>query len=116
MTGGGEGDASLKAWNPRTGECTLTLQAGTQHAFHTAGGWLGDRQKPSPAVPACCAATVLKMLGVLLGGSLLALKSCNLISCHISVSNQDQRSDHQIVGQLRGSLTPGSAGSDSCSA
>lgn len=26
VTGGGEGDASLRLWNPKTGECTLTVQ------------------------------------------------------------------------------------------
>ena len=26
VTGGGEGDASLKVWSPKTGECALTVQ------------------------------------------------------------------------------------------
>ncbi|KAK9833997.1 hypothetical protein WJX81_001899 [Elliptochloris bilobata] len=34
VTGGGEGDASLRVWNPKTGECTSTIQG---HGFHKAG-------------------------------------------------------------------------------
>jgi angio-associated migratory cell protein len=34
VTGGGEGDASLRVWNPRTGECTHHIQG---HDFHQAG-------------------------------------------------------------------------------
>ncbi|EFN58343.1 hypothetical protein CHLNCDRAFT_142394 [Chlorella variabilis] len=34
VTGGGEGDASLKVWSPKTGECALTVQG---HPYHTAG-------------------------------------------------------------------------------
>lgn len=34
VTGGGDGDASLRAWNPRTGEGTCTIQG---HPFHTKG-------------------------------------------------------------------------------
>jgi len=34
VTGGGDGDASLKAWNPRTGECTCTIQG---YPYHTKG-------------------------------------------------------------------------------
>ena len=28
VTGGGEGDASLRVWNPKTGECTAAVQVG----------------------------------------------------------------------------------------
>ena len=28
VTGGGEGDATLRVWNPKTGECTATVQVG----------------------------------------------------------------------------------------
>ncbi|KAG2446035.1 hypothetical protein HXX76_000637 [Chlamydomonas incerta] len=31
---GGEDDASLRVWNPKTGECSLTIQG---HPFHTSG-------------------------------------------------------------------------------
>lgn len=34
VTGGGEGDASLRLWNPKTGECLLTVAG---HHYHTAG-------------------------------------------------------------------------------
>ncbi len=34
VTGGSTGDASLRVWNPRTGECTHTIQG---HQFHQAG-------------------------------------------------------------------------------
>ncbi|KAL3132557.1 hypothetical protein ABBQ32_009096 [Trebouxia sp. C0010 RCD-2024] len=34
VTGGGEGDATLKVWDPKTGSCTGTIQG---HGFHTAG-------------------------------------------------------------------------------
>jgi angio-associated migratory cell protein len=34
VTGGGEGDASLRIWDPKTGECKFTLQGGH---FHAAG-------------------------------------------------------------------------------
>ena len=34
VTGGGEGDATLKVWDPKTGTCTGTIQG---HGFHTAG-------------------------------------------------------------------------------
>ena len=34
VTGGGEGDAALRAWNPKTGECVSTIQG---HTFHTEG-------------------------------------------------------------------------------
>ena len=34
VTGGGEGDAALRAWNPKTGECQSTIQG---HAFHSEG-------------------------------------------------------------------------------
>ncbi len=34
VTGGGEGDAALRAWNPKTGECVGTIQG---HTFHTEG-------------------------------------------------------------------------------
>ena len=34
VTGGGEGDASLRAWDPKTGECTTTVSG---HDYHTAG-------------------------------------------------------------------------------
>lgn len=52
---GGEGDASLRVWNPKTGECTLTLQG---NHFHEGGAWggcacacgcLGVRSCPSEA-------------------------------------------------------------------
>lgn len=31
VTVGGEGDASLRVWSPKTGECSVTLQ---RHPFH----------------------------------------------------------------------------------
>ena len=31
---GGEDDCTLRVWNPKTGDCTLTL---SNHPFHTAG-------------------------------------------------------------------------------
>jgi len=34
VTVGGEGDASLRVWNPKTGECTLTVSG---HPFHEEG-------------------------------------------------------------------------------
>lgn len=34
VTAGGEGDASLRVWNPKTGECTLTVSG---HPFHEEG-------------------------------------------------------------------------------
>jgi ribosome assembly protein SQT1 len=34
VTGGGEGDASLRAWDPKTGACTATISG---HGFHEAG-------------------------------------------------------------------------------
>ena len=34
VTGGGEGDASLRAWDPKTGACTATLAG---HGFHEGG-------------------------------------------------------------------------------
>lgn len=34
VTGGGEGDASLRVWSPKTGECTCIVQG---HGFHKAG-------------------------------------------------------------------------------
>ena len=34
MTGGGEGDAALRAWNPKTGDCLSTIQG---HTFHSEG-------------------------------------------------------------------------------
>lgn len=34
VTGGGEGDATLKVWDPKSGTCTGTIQG---HGFHTAG-------------------------------------------------------------------------------
>jgi len=34
VTGGGEGDASLRAWDPKTGACTATLSG---HGFHEGG-------------------------------------------------------------------------------
>ena len=35
MTGGGDADHSLRFWNPKTGECTITVQ--DDHSFHAAG-------------------------------------------------------------------------------
>lgn len=35
MTGGGEGDESLKVWDPRNGACTLSVY--DAHLFHSAG-------------------------------------------------------------------------------
>ena len=35
VTGGGEGDHSLRVWDPRSGTCSLALQ--DEHAYHTAG-------------------------------------------------------------------------------
>ena len=32
VTGGGEGDATLRVWNPKTGECTLTVPGPTQQS------------------------------------------------------------------------------------
>lgn len=40
-TGGGEGDASLKIWDPKTGTCTHSIQG---HGFHTAGVPTGTGQ------------------------------------------------------------------------
>ena len=37
MTGGGEGDASLRVWNPKTGKCLLVQQGAT---FHESGALL----------------------------------------------------------------------------
>ena len=34
VTGGGEGDATLKVWDPKSGSCTGTIQG---HGFHEAG-------------------------------------------------------------------------------
>lgn len=34
VTGGGEGDATLKVWDPKAGTCTGTVQG---HGFHEAG-------------------------------------------------------------------------------
>ena len=34
LTGGGENDASLRLWNPKSGACSATLQG---HGFHPAG-------------------------------------------------------------------------------
>lgn len=34
ITGGGEGDATLKVWDPKSGSCTGTIQG---HGFHEAG-------------------------------------------------------------------------------
>lgn len=34
VTGGGEGDATLKVWDPKSGNCTGTVQG---HGFHEAG-------------------------------------------------------------------------------
>lgn len=34
VTAGGEGDSSLRVWNPKTGECTLTVSG---HPFHEEG-------------------------------------------------------------------------------
>lgn len=34
VTGGGEGDATLRVWDPKSGECVVTV---TGHPFHTAG-------------------------------------------------------------------------------
>eukprot|EP00887_Chlorella_sp_A99_P001893 scaffold18.g1893.t1 len=34
VTGGGEGDASLRVWSPKTGACSLTVAG---HPYHTAG-------------------------------------------------------------------------------
>ena len=34
VTGGGEGDATLKIWDPKSGSCTGTVQG---HGFHEAG-------------------------------------------------------------------------------
>ena len=34
VTGGGEGDASLRVWSPKTGECTCVVQG---HGFHKTG-------------------------------------------------------------------------------
>jgi WD40 repeat protein len=36
---GGEDDCSLRAWNPKTGECTATIQG---HGFHEAGEEEGE--------------------------------------------------------------------------
>lgn len=35
VTGGGEGDESLKVWDPKNGVCILTVQ--DPHTYHTAG-------------------------------------------------------------------------------
>jgi WD40 repeat protein len=35
VTGGGEGDESLKVWDPRNGACTLSVN--DAHLFHSAG-------------------------------------------------------------------------------
>lgn len=34
VSGGGAGDASLRAWDPRTGQCMITIQG---HPFHQSG-------------------------------------------------------------------------------
>lgn len=47
VTGGGENDASLKVWNPKSGECTLTVQG---HPYHTAGLTCLDIHPDSTAV------------------------------------------------------------------
>ena len=35
VTGGGEGDDSLKVWDPKTGACALSVM--DAYSFHTAG-------------------------------------------------------------------------------
>lgn len=35
VTGGGEGDNSLKIWDPKTGVCALSVM--DAHSYHTAG-------------------------------------------------------------------------------
>lgn len=37
VSAGGEGDSSVRAWNPKTGECTAILQAGAATPFHQEG-------------------------------------------------------------------------------
>ncbi len=39
VTGGGEGDDSLKVWDPRNGACTLSVH--DAHSFHSAGDLQG---------------------------------------------------------------------------
>lgn len=43
VTGGGEGDCSLRVWDPKSGACLHTMQ-GTQ--FHSAGLPLGPSEMP----------------------------------------------------------------------
>lgn len=43
VTGGGEGDCSLRVWDPKSGTCLHTVQ-GTQ--FHSAGQPLGPSVMP----------------------------------------------------------------------
>lgn len=51
VTGGGENDASVRIWNPKSGECTTFMQG---HGFHQAGEQLlGSR---------ACTAGVLTIL------------------------------------------------------
>lgn len=46
VTGGGAGDASLRAWSPQTGECTIIISG---HSFHQAG----VSPQPYPFVMIC---------------------------------------------------------------
>ncbi|GAB4816441.1 hypothetical protein N2152v2_003487 [Parachlorella kessleri] len=46
VTGGGEEDASLRVWNPKTGECSLTVQG---HPYHEAGVTCLDLHSDSTA-------------------------------------------------------------------
>lgn len=41
LTGGGENDASLRLWNPKSGACSATVQG---HGFHPAGAVLSGGQ------------------------------------------------------------------------
>ncbi|KAG2494556.1 hypothetical protein HYH03_007323 [Edaphochlamys debaryana] len=70
---GGEGDSSLRVWNPRTGECSLTIQG---HPFHEGGiNCLGLHRDGSGAVitggddGVCCISNITtgRVAGRLLG-------------------------------------------------
>ena len=52
ITGGGEGDESMKVWDPKSGACSLTVQ--DSHSYHTAGmSCSRGPRSPQPGLPGC---------------------------------------------------------------
>lgn len=73
VTVGGEDDASLRVWNPKSGECTATLQG---HPFHAEGERGGQLERIKAVKPECAATCWRREGGMAPTSSTRAHRSC----------------------------------------